>query len=95
MEEALVLAREALTIREELAAERPESFLPALAMTHQNLGVLLHELGRTEDALSETQKGAMLRRQLAAERPEAFMSELASSLYNLEGVWKVIFLRGA
>ena len=91
-EDALAATQEAVDIRRKLAAERPDAFLPGLAMSLNNpnlaaslnnLGKMLSELGRREDALAATEEAADLYRKLAAERPDAFLPDLAMSLNNL------------
>lgn len=76
------MAEKALDIRKDLAAELPEIFLPALALSFHNLGLLLHEVGRDEEALTATQEGARLRRQLTAANPEAFIARNGASHFG-------------
>jgi tetratricopeptide (TPR) repeat protein len=82
-EEALQAAQEAVEIRRQLAAQRPDAFLPDLANSLNNLGVMLSEMGRRAEALQATQEAVEIRRQLAAQRPDAFLPYLAMSLHNL------------
>jgi len=82
-EEALAAIQEAVTIRQELAAARPDAFRPDLAMTLNNLSNRLADLGRREEALAAIQEAADTYRELAAARPEAFRPDLAMSLNNL------------
>ncbi len=82
-EDALAAAEEATGIYRRLAAERPDAFLPDLAMSLNNLGGRLSELGRREDALAAAEEAVEIRRRLAAERPDAFLPDLAGSLNNL------------
>ncbi|MBY0277661.1 tetratricopeptide repeat protein, partial [Candidatus Binatia bacterium] len=51
-------AQEALTIRRRLAKARPDAFEPYLAMSLNNLGNMLSELGRREDALDAAREAA-------------------------------------
>ena len=53
------------------------------AASLNNLGAMLSELGRREDALAAAQEAVEIRRRLAAERPDAFLPDLAASLNNL------------
>ena len=64
----------------QLAAQRPDAFLPDLARALTNRGAMLHALGRREDALQATEEAVSIGRQLAAQRPDAFLPDLASSL---------------
>jgi tetratricopeptide (TPR) repeat protein len=82
-EEAFQATDEAVRISRQLAAERPDAFLPGLAALLSNLGNRLSELGRREEALQASDEAAGLSRQLAAESPDAFLPVLASSLSNL------------
>ncbi len=82
-EDALAAAEEATGIYRRLAAERPDAFLPDLAMSLNNLGGCLSELGRREDALAAAEEATGIYRRLAAERPDAFLPDLAGSLNNL------------
>ncbi len=85
-EEALTVTLEAVEIRRGLAADRPDAFLPDLAKSLNNLGVLFEGLGRREEALAVTLEAVEIRRGLAADRPDAFLPALAMSLNNL-GIW--------
>jgi tetratricopeptide (TPR) repeat protein len=82
-EEALAAAQEAVRLRRELAAARPDAFLPNLAVSLNNLAAMLSELGRREEALATAQEAVCLYRDLAVARPGAFPPNLAGSLNNL------------
>jgi len=82
-EEALATAEEAVRIRRQLAAVRPDAFLPELAGSLNNLATFLSNLGRREDALATAEEATELYRHLAAARPDAFLPDLAMSLNNL------------
>ena len=84
-EEALQAAEEAVRIRRQLAAQRPDAFLPDVAMSLDNLAVRLSELGRREEALQAAEEATELYRQLAAQRLDAFLPGLAMSPNNLGG----------
>ena len=64
----------------QLAAARPDAFLPDLASSLNNLGIRLSDLGRREEALAASQEAVDIRRQLAAARPDAFLPDLARSV---------------
>jgi tetratricopeptide (TPR) repeat protein len=81
--EALEATQEAVEIRRRLSAQRPDAFLPDLAMSLNNLGVDLSEMGRRAEALQATQEAVEIRRRLAAQHPDAFLPDLAASLNNL------------
>jgi tetratricopeptide (TPR) repeat protein len=82
-EEALAASQEAVDLYRQLAAARPDAFLPELARSLNNTGVMLSDLGRREEALAAAQEAVDLYRQLAAARPDAFLPDLASGLTNL------------
>ena len=63
--------------------QNPEAFLPDLAMSLNNLGAMLSDLGRREEALEATEEAVGLYRGLAEANPEAFLPDLAGSLNNL------------
>ncbi len=82
-EEALAAAGEAVNIRRELAAARPDAFRPNLAASLNNLANMLSDLGRREEALAAAGEASNVYRELAAARPDAFRPDLAASLNNL------------
>jgi tetratricopeptide (TPR) repeat protein len=82
-EQALAAIEEAVTTYRQLAAARPDAFLPHLATSLNNLSNRLADLGRPEQALTAIEEAATTRRQLAAARPDAFLPHLARSLNNL------------
>ena len=82
-EAALGATEQALRIDRQLAAARPDAFLPALAGSFNNLGLRLSALGRHEDALVATEEATQLYRALTEARPDAFLPNLAASLNNL------------
>jgi tetratricopeptide (TPR) repeat protein len=82
-EEALAQAEEAVRINRQLARERPDAFLPHLAMSLNNLAAMLSDLGRREEALAQAEEAVRIYRQLAQQRPDAFLPDLAMSLTNL------------
>ncbi len=82
-EEALQATQEAVAVSRELAARRPDAFLPDLATSLNNLGSDLSALGRREEALQATQEAVAVYRELAARRPDAFLPDFARSLNNL------------
>jgi tetratricopeptide (TPR) repeat protein len=61
-EDALAAIQEAVTIRRDLAAARPDAFRPDLAMALNNLAVRLASMGQREDALAASQEAASINR---------------------------------
>jgi tetratricopeptide (TPR) repeat protein len=84
-ENARELAEEALTIRRELAAARPDAFRADLATSFGNLAGHLRDLGQYEKARELAEEALTIRRELAAARPDAFRADLATSFSNLAG----------
>jgi tetratricopeptide (TPR) repeat protein len=83
LDEALAATQEAVDHWQQLAASRPDAFLPDLAGALTNLGNGLSAVGRREQALAATQEAVDQYRQLAASRPDASLPDLAGSLTNL------------
>ena len=77
------MAEEAAGIYRPLAQQRPDAFLPNLAMSLNNLANMLSALGRRDEALAMAEEAVRIRRRLAQQRPEAFLPDLAGSLNNL------------
>ena len=80
---AVSAADESRLIYRELAEKNPGAFLPNLAMSLNNVGTMLSELGRREEALAATEESVDIRRKLADKNPGAFLPDLAMSLNNL------------
>ena len=73
-----------MTSYRKLAQSNPAAFLPDLAMSLNNLGIRLSELGRREEALAiPAQEATEIYRKLAQSNPAAFLPDLAMSLNNL------------
>ena len=81
MKEAGESYEEALRIRRQLAAVRPE-YLPDVAMTLNNIGNLYSDTGRMKEAGESYEEALRIRRQLAAVRPE-YLPDVAMTLNNL------------
>ena len=82
-EEALAASEEAVSIRRELAAARPDAYRPDLALSLHNLSVRLADLGRPEEALAASEEAAETYRELAGGRPDTYRPYLAGALNNL------------
>ena len=75
--------REAEEVYRELAARRPDVYRPDLAMTLNNLGGALSELGDSEAAAKAYQAAASLYEAAAEKTPTAFLSERVMTATNL------------
>jgi len=82
-EDALAAIEEAVTIRRELAAARPDAFRPDLARSLDIQAGALGFLGRREDALAAIQEAVGIYRELAAACPDTIRPDLAWALTNL------------
>ena len=81
-EEALDVIEQAAGIYGQLAADRPDAYLPNLATSLNNQSNRLADLGRLEEALDVIEQAVTIRRQLAADQPDAYLPNLATSLNN-------------
>jgi tetratricopeptide (TPR) repeat protein len=84
-EEALAATQEAVDIFRRLAESLPDAFLEpaplhALASSLKNLGAMLSNVGRREEALAPTKEAVDIHRRLAQSRPDAFLPDLSGSL---------------
>jgi tetratricopeptide (TPR) repeat protein len=61
------------------------AFDPGLAMSLNNLGNRLSEVGQREEAAAATHEAVQIRRRLAAANLAAFQPDLAASLHDLGG----------
>jgi hypothetical protein len=62
-----------------LAAASPAAFEPNLAMSLNNLDLMLSDLGRREEATAATVQAVEVSRRLAATNPAAFEPNLGNS----------------
>ncbi|MCY7332310.1 MAG: tetratricopeptide repeat protein [Pseudanabaena sp. CAN_BIN31] len=76
------LYQEALQIYRELANQNRDAFLPDVANTLNNLG-LLHSTNEIEIALAEYQEALQIYRELANQNRDAFLPYVAITLNNL------------
>ena len=67
-----------------LARDYPDTYLPDLASTLNNLSVRLADAGQQQEAaLAASANAVSIRRQLAAANPDAHLPDLAMALHNL------------
>ncbi|MBI3246825.1 MAG: tetratricopeptide repeat protein [Deltaproteobacteria bacterium] len=71
-EEALAAAREAVALYRQLAAARPDAFVPDLAMSLNNLANCLSDLGQREEALAAAREAVELLSPFFLALPPAF-----------------------
>ncbi|MFG1723136.1 caspase family protein, partial [Micromonospora chalcea] len=62
-----------------LAETDPDAWLPDLAMSLNNLGNSLSEVGRRQEALAPTEEAVTIHRRLAQTNPDAWLPNLAGS----------------
>ena len=60
----------------QLAAQRPDDFLPALATSLNNMGWLLSDLGRREEALRATEEAVRTLSPFFVRYPDAFFPRM-------------------
>jgi tetratricopeptide (TPR) repeat protein len=82
-EEALAAGRSAVGEYRKLVAAQPDAFLPDLAMSLNNLGNSLSDIGCREEALEVARESVEIYRKFAGARPDVFLPDLAGSLNNL------------
>ncbi len=80
---ATALLEESTTLLRKLAVARPDAYYPDLALSLNNLGNSLSDLGRREAALAATEEAVAVYRELVAVRPNTFKPDLAMALNNL------------
>ena len=74
---------EALQIRRELMEKNPEAYLPKVAASLNNLGVLLSDTNDLKKAQDYYEEALQIHRELAQQNPEAYLPDVAASLNNL------------
>ena len=67
----------------ELAQKNPETYLPYVALTLNNLGNLDRDQNRMEEARKEFEEALQIRRELAQKNPETYLPDVAMTLNNL------------
>ncbi|MEU5187218.1 tetratricopeptide repeat protein [Streptomyces klenkii] len=79
-----VCLAQTLTGRYRLMAEaNPDTYLPYLAVSLNNLSVRLGAVGRWAEGLTAIEEAVRIRRTLAENNPDAYLPDLAASLNNL------------
>jgi tetratricopeptide (TPR) repeat protein len=81
--QAKSLYTEALSIRRELALENPRIYLPYVAGTLNNLGLLQSDQNECESASDSYTEALSIRRELALENPRIYLIDVAKTLNNL------------
>ena len=74
---------EVLQALQELAQQNPEAYLPEVATSLNNLGVLLSDTNDLKKAQDYYEEALQIRRELAQQNPEAYLPDVAASLNNL------------
>ncbi len=82
-EEALIVAQEAVDIRQQLAQQEPNAFSAEVAASLHNLSLVLGEFGRREESLKVGEEALQIHWQLAQENPRAYLPVLVTGLSNL------------
>ncbi len=87
--QAQPLYEEALQIYRELARENPQTYLPDVAMTLNNLAVLHTNKNELNEAFEKHQEALQIRRELAKENPATYLPDVAMTLNNLAVLHKI------
>ena len=82
-QEALQVAREAVTHYRELAQDDPAAYLPGLARALNSLANFLSDVGQRQEALQVAREAVTHVRELAQDDPDTYLLGLAVSLNNL------------
>jgi len=82
--------QETVDIWRRLAPSRPDDFLPGLAMSLNNLGTHLFNLGRREAALAAMQEAGDIFGRLAQSRPEDALIPYARSLSSIGVIFSAL-----
>jgi len=80
---AEIYYKKCLEIYRKLADENPKAYLPDVATTLNNLGVLHSDLNEYSKALKEYEETLEIRSKLADENPKAYLPDVAMTLNNL------------
>src|SRR6516225_9389967 len=83
MEEARKEHEEALKTYRELAQKEPETYLPEVAQTLNDLGILDSAQNRPEEARKAFAEALKIYRSLAHKNPENYLAEVGQMLNNL------------
>jgi tetratricopeptide (TPR) repeat protein len=83
MDDARKEYEESLKTFRELARKDPETYLPDVAMTLNNLGILDSAQDRMKEARKEYEESLKIYRKLAQKDPEAYLPNVAATLNNL------------
>ena len=74
---------EVLQALRELAQQNPEAYLPDVAASLNNLGILLCDTNDLKQAQDYYEEALQIHRELAQQNPEAYLPDVAASLNNL------------
>ena len=77
------LYRLALSLRRQLVEDNPEEYLPDLAATLNNMGVLHYDMGHPDEALKHYEEALGIRRELSDTHPDAYLPDVAMTLNNM------------
>ena len=83
MEETRKEHEEALKTYRELAQKEPETYLPEVAQTLNNLGIVDSAQNRAEEARKAFAEAVKIYRELAQKKPGTYLPDVATTLNNL------------
>src|SRR3989304_1190654 len=82
-DDALKSYKEALEIGKKLAQSNPQTYLPDVAATLNNLGLLQSDKNEFDDALKSYKEALEIGRKLAQSNPQTYLPDVAMTLNNL------------
>ena len=85
---AHTIYQEALTTYRQLAQANPQAYLPNVAMTLNNLGLLYSATQRLSEGEQAYQEALTTSRQLAQANPQAYLPNVAMTLNNLGELYR-------
>lgn len=83
MDEARTACQATLVVCRDLAAKKPDAYLPDVAITLNTLGNLLTDQNHMDEAGAAYKEALALRRTLATTNPDTYLPDVASTLSSL------------
>ncbi len=71
-----------------MAEKSPDAYLPKVANTQNNLGILYDDLGRFEDAEKAYLEALEIYKELAEKSPDAYLPDVAMTQNNLGNLYR-------
>ena len=81
------LYRLALSLRRQLAAVKPDEYMPDVASTLNSMGELLRRMEKTDDAKPSFQEALRIYQNLSQSNPDVYMPDIALTLNNMGALY--------